>query len=207
MLIAKYGSLSLSFVDEWDKLTLRQYNDLSGSTTHFESLKALCSNPELLESLPDPNAEAELMERLPFLRTLPPKFSNWPVPLTLSVEGRIIPIPERIGLETYGQFLAVGDIKTGGIDAIARTLAVYLYPALTGKPYRYQLTDLEEVLPTIYGLYAKEALPLAAFFLGKLTVLQGPGIVTYNRLSPKVTKLRRLKSKFLSWLFMRSTPT
>lgn len=196
-LSAQAGPLTLTFPLSWADLTLGQLTKLSQAQTGYDELRALCSDPSALDRLPDPLAGEQLRARLQFLDTPPPAFSQWPLPDVLTVGGKVLPLPGNIALESFGQKLAADDLlrQPGEFDRVRGILAIYLYPAYSGELFRYQLTDLSALSAALDEVPAREALPLAAFFLDSWKRLASSGRITYRVVTRRPT---------LSWKWLRA---
>ncbi|QKZ15192.1 hypothetical protein [Spirosoma sp. KUDC1026] len=165
--------LRFTLPDSWDEVTLEQAFRLADGASVVHALCILSGKTEAdFRPLQAPDLAGIVQEHLAFLSQTP-DFKALPVPTTLTVSGKTIVPPTKLGAQTtIGQkwdidheLESIGTDEETDLFAVAPALlSIYLSPLITGQPY----TDIEEartVLPALYALPCTELLPLAAFFL------------------------------------------
>jgi hypothetical protein len=156
------------------------YGDLTLS--QFFKLKELQSN-KLIDILPilsgldkytwEQFADIDIDEKIaPCLEFLNGEFDChlYFVPDYINISGKQYPKPKSVGLNTFGQKLALQSAtaeaeKEGknSVDVYPYALALYMQPIVTGKPY--DSDEVDKLLPDIMECKLSEAWPLCSFFL------------------------------------------
>lgn len=87
--------------------------------------------------------------------------------------GHMVRVPKDLRIETYGQkvmfdLMVLPELEKSGdvVDCIDSALAIYLQPAISGKPF--DSDNLDPYIEAIRKCKIVEAYPVAAFFLRKL---------------------------------------
>ncbi len=208
----KLSEIVILFPDSWDEVTLKQFNQLRSlpeEATTIDVLIILADAPEHLTGLNDPLADAEIMKGLGFLASIP-DFLALPAPEVVILRGAKVRVPENIGLETYGQKLAVDEllkeITDTGASINPYTAAIPLISVyLSERPF----VDLEQaraLMQEVEKMKATEALALSAFFLTNWQNLTSSGALSLRTLKRPTKPKTWLKFWFLNWPIFRRMP-
>lgn len=102
-----------------------------------------------------------------------PDFKTLPLPGSLKINEKDYKIPDDLTAGTLGQKIVFEQKVIASIEATGDTtaiidevLAIYFYPAVTGKPFDPE--DLEETRKAIRNCSIMQAYPIAYFFLTNL---------------------------------------
>lgn len=88
-------------------------------------------------------------------------------PDTIEIEGKRYNLPEGIGVNTFGQKIALQSAieknKGSDVDIFPYVIALYMQPIVTIS--KYDVNKVNEMVPKIMNCKIKEGFPLASFFL------------------------------------------
>lgn len=92
------------------------------------------------------------------------------IPDYITISGKQYQKPKALGLNTFGQKLALQSSiaeaekeEKNSVDIYPYALALYMQPIVTGKPY--DSDEVDKLLPEIMECKLSEAWPLCSFFL------------------------------------------
>lgn len=107
-----------------------------------------------------------------FIDKKAPDYIELEVPDKMAIQGKEYPIPQDIRLETFGQKISLQiHLKMAEknelniIEIIPMTLAIYLYPVVTGK--LYDEDRARELIPLIKEVNLLDAYAVSSFFFAQ----------------------------------------
>jgi hypothetical protein len=167
----KLGSYEFYLPQDYGELTLKQFFELRNSPGDLLSVLSILSGieKEKWELCKDLDLEYKLARCLEFLyQPFEPK--KYILPDSMEINGKYYDRPKGLGVETWGQKLAleqeyirIQKEDKSEFDMYPFALALYFQPVYTGEKYKSELVD--KILPDIMNCRLEEAFPIAAFFL------------------------------------------
>jgi len=167
----KIGNVAFELPASYGELTFRQFYALQKSDGNNLNEFAILSGLEksFLEQCEDLELDYRVAQCLSFFQD---KFdcNEYLVPDYITISGKRYKTPGGIGINTFGQKLALVQAiteaeKAGGneIDCYPFVIALYMQPVVTGQKYNADL--VEKLIPEVMECKLAEAWPLAGFFL------------------------------------------
>lgn len=173
MIHFKLAGQEFKMPSHYGEMTFAQFFAVRDCDEDFLKLiEALSGIPrKKLEQISDLDFDVKIM---PFLSFLKEKFdiNTNILPDYIEFENKQYPRPKGIGINTYGQKLALQDeilrIEKEGkseTDLYPFALALYLQPAITGTPYDHE--KVMQLVPKMFHVKLQDGWPIASFFLSK----------------------------------------
>lgn len=167
----KIDGKSFEIPQHYGALTLGQFLRLKNESPDFIGIISILSGIEraAIEQVEDIDLDYKIA---PFLEWLKEPFDlqNTILPSFIEISGKQYDRPTGLGINTYGQKLALQNeieekenTAQSEIDCYPYALALYMQPIVTGKPYDEE--EVQKLIPEILKCRLSEAWPIASFFL------------------------------------------
>lgn len=217
MITVQADTLTFTLPDSWDEITLGQYIALGDLPDELHLLSILSGHDvATLRSLRAPDLLHLVSEPLLFINGQP-DFAELPVPETVTLNGKTITPPTKLGHQTtIGQTFDVAaelkklDKETEGAEGYVLSdialplLGIYLAPIYHNVPYT-DIEQAESLHPYLLALPVTTALPLTAFFLRNTQRRQPSGRVSLS--VAKTPQPTRVRPKWLNTLRRAFSPS
>lgn len=186
----KIGDISFELPSSYGELTLGQFDQLKKADGKLISELAILSgvDKKILEQSKDLDIDWNAKNALSFFED-PFDCDQYIVPDYITIGGKRYKTPGGIGINTFGQKLSLQQeiSKTelaGGseVDIYPFVIALYMQPAVTGKPY--DSDEVDKLIPEIMNCKLAEAWPLAGFFLSNYVKYSSEKAKNYHTPQP-----------------------
>ena len=201
------GKRTVYLPEWWGEVTTDQYQRLVTEWDACDLVKLFSImsgiDAKVLSDTHDPDLEAALFESVRFVYDTKPVFKETKAPPFVTIEGKKIKIPRKLGILSIGQNIMVRqrmDTAKTFDDLLSITMAIYLQPLYDGaeveryggvtiKPAAFDYDRAMVLHDKILALPISEVYPVA-FFL--LSPLMKSGTSSTNLISRMFTQLWQL---------------
>lgn len=185
----------------WEEATVRVYqnviNELAEGDNNIKVFSVLTgTNYSSLWDETSEILEAEIYRATAFVFNQPHDFRDKPMPKSIKLRGKIIPIPTQLQKMSVGQNFHIRSAMAPGKPLeglISLACAVYLQPLVDGS--KFDWTSAKQLEEEILEMNIYEVFPIGFFLLSKLNNSGAGGLLSWlqRRLSKANSILTSLK--------------
>lgn len=192
----------------WEESTVRVYqnviNELAEGDNNIKVFSVLTrTNYTSLWDETSEILEAEIYRATAFVFNQPHDFRDKPMPKSIKLRGKIIPIPSQIQKMTVGQNFHIRSAMAPGKPLeglISLACAVYLQPLVDGS--KFDWTSAKQLEEEILEMNIYEVFPIGFFLLSKLNNSGASGLLAW--LQRKLSRVNSILSSLklpasISW--------